>query len=338
MMDDDGDNSAAERAAGKPTSVQDWLSFAGDLGGQVGKVLLSHASSVLAFAGVGLYVIGVVRTIGILEAEDIPVSRGLPLAPLQDYLLRGLAVVVTPQALFSIVVIGAGLTFIILGFSPDLSSGSDSHEPPESPSRRESGLLGATVAALDALKRAIASIGLPLIAAAMLLIVPVAEWLPVIPGAAGVGFALVGLSMFAKGDATAQGEKHQGVLVAGLLASLFLAWAMYAYFHPPPLDLARISTEDGKTRNAKLLYSSNEVLYLVGSEDEKSGHRRIEEIPFDSVRSVEISDGTPRRFRNIPELLGIRFWRYSESDGKIELERSPPADSSPWDAFDLPWE
>jgi len=328
-----------QRGRDEPDGAPSGLSAVVDVGRLAGKVLLSSPTAFLAYAGVGLYVIGLVRTVGVLHAENIPITRGLPLAPLQDYLVRGLAVVVTPQTFMYILVIGLMLAFASMDLVPGIVAGR--RVAPDD----DNDASGTDLPALSAPAVSPRSSGKPevffppafgLVLIAAVILVPLAQWLPFVPGAAVAAWAF--FSLLDMAEQPTVDTARFAIYVAALLGSLSLAWAMHAYFHPSSLDIATITPKKGKAWSASLLYSTNQMLYVLGKEDRESGHRRIEEIPVESLKSVEIIDGPPRNFNTVADLLGIRLWRYTEENGKPHIERSPPHLQPVWDKLKPPWE
>lgn len=281
-----------------------WATTVANLGKTVSTPLLKHATLTVALSGAVLYLIGVVRTVGVLKAEGIPLTRGLPIVPLQDYLLRGLSVVANPQIFFGFCFVLLGATLLIAVDEQKAQGGSQAR-----PNRRE--------ANWPTLALGLALLFFPV------LVVPIAEWVPLVPGAAAAAFCTVQLGLFGSSDGPGRNLQPVGY-VAGLLVSLALAFGMRAYFNPPPLETARITSVSGKTWKAKLLLDTGDTLYLVGQKDLRTGHRNVQDLPASSFRSVEISDGLPRDFKTVPELFGIRLWRYWEDDdGGLHIERSP---------------
>jgi hypothetical protein len=306
----------------------------GTASGDVGKLLLSHAPALLAFAAVGLYVIGLIRTVGILQAEHIPVTRGLPLAPLQDYFLRGLAVVVTPQTFLYILLLGVLSASFFAPLLAGVLLGQGSQALPEEPATNAVPDSPALVS--PGRRRPLDSLPVALCAIGVLVLVPLADWLPILPGATVAALALVAL-MKSYGGSALPSAGRLAACVAVIFASLFWAWGMRAYFHPPPLDIATVTMKDGEAWSASLVYATGQLLYVVGEKDRASDHRHIKAVPIASVRSVEIIDGSPRSFKTVAELLGLRLWRLTYDEDK-PFERSPSNLSGPLHDVKPPWE
>lgn len=234
----EGDTSGAER----PPLLKAWLSIVEYLGRSIGRTLLSHASLVLAVSGIGLYLIGVVRTVGILRAEGIPIARGLPVVALQDYLLRGLSVVAKPQTLLVLLTLLTMVTFVIA--IADRREGEDKE-------------LGKLISRLTVL------FSTAILLIVSMALIPVAEWLPMLPGAVGAIFCIARLDRL-KSHAPSGRSPRTVHYVAGLFCSLAFALGMRAYFFPPPLDQVRIVDQGGDVHIANLFYGTGPTLYTVG--------------------------------------------------------------------------
>lgn len=273
-----------------------WQRTVVQLAKSIGQPLLSHGPLAIALSGIGLYVIGVVRTVGILRAEDIPFSRGLPIVQLQDYLLRGMSVLARPQLLF-------GLTILLLIVTLLLAMGN---------LRAEKGIPAGSAAPLVLPFLAFMGIGVALI--------PVAEWASLVPG------VVIGITCLVKLDRGAQEGKSRtaALLTLGVFFGFALSMGTRAFFAPPPLDRAVITEVSGDVREGRLLYQSGSALYLAGGMDPENGHRLVEVLPTSSLTSVLVKDGEKRHLKTAPEMLGWSFYRLWEDDNsELHFEPSP---------------
>jgi hypothetical protein len=76
---------------------------------------IKYATSITAIAGVSFYVVGIAQRLAVLHADHVPVSRGLPLIALQDYLAQGLAIVLSPGTLVLLVGLAGLLLAVVVG-------------------------------------------------------------------------------------------------------------------------------------------------------------------------------------------------------------------------------
>jgi len=296
--------------------ASNWNAAARQLYLAAGKPLVKHASLTVAISAALLYLIGVIRTAGVLRIEDIPLTRGLTIVPLQDYLLRGLSVVAQPQILF-------GFGFILFGSTVLIASAETQREFLEEKAKEEKGSAEIDIPNKEDVFQSMrwaAGLGVVFILIPVL-VFPVAEWLPMLPATLLAVFCLVQLHRW---SSTSTQDSPPVGYVMGLLAALAMAWALKAYFDPPPLETATITELDGKQWKARLLLGTGDTLYVLGQRDPQTNHRAIRGIPIASVQSVEVSDGPTRNFKTVPELLGIplvRFWE--DENGELHIESTP---------------
>ncbi|HEU4702037.1 MAG TPA: hypothetical protein VFS37_06095 [Conexibacter sp.] len=268
------------------------------------RLSLADVTALLALGGVALYVVGLVRTVGLLHAEGVDVTRGVPLAPLQDYLLRGLGVVVAPRSLLQIAIavllLGVAITSARWAALVDEEGGSS-----ENVQNILFGLfylalvgLGFTPFLTDNLELA----PLLVVPFSFVLIVPPVEWIPaIVPTVLAVAVAwLAKLSGLLGDELGTWSRAHARVAAAAIAAWLLVAALLSAYLAPPPLDRARIETTSGERLAGGLLTLTASAAYLV----EDGAAARIRVIPVASMRSLWVSEGRPRHYRSIAEQLG----------------------------------
>lgn len=279
-----------------------WAETAESLAESLGRPLAAHVPSVLALSGIGLYLLGVIRIVGILRAEDIPVTRGLPLLELQDYLLRGLTLTVRPQLLVMLAVFLVLITYV-------LAIGNWWRERGREARAFEMGVDWIVLLTLFVL--------------VPVFLFPLAEWLSMVPGLA---LAIVCVAKLERHNrvTVAATSPRAAFLVVGFFLSLGIAIAGRAYYYPPPLDTVTITRAPATHSSSRLLYESGGVLYLVGPRSESGGNRGIEAVPSSSLQSFEIRDGEARNFQTLPELLGLHLYRIWEDDNSgLHLESTP---------------
>lgn len=269
------------------------------------RLSLADATALLAVGGVALYIVGLVRTVGLLHAEGVDVTRAIPLAPLQDYLLRGLGVIVTPGSLLQIAIAGlllaAALTSARWGA---LFHGGD--DPSETVWNILFGLFGLALLGLGFipfLADDLVLTPLLVIPFSFVLLVPPVEWIPVVvPTALAVAAAaLAAWSGRPPDEWGAWSRGHARVAAATIAAWLLVAALLDAYLAPPPLDRARIETTSGERLTGGLLTLTGSLAYVV----EDGEKERIRVIPVADMRSLWVSEGRPRHYRSIAEQIGI---------------------------------
>jgi hypothetical protein len=280
---------------------EEWLTTMKVMGSAIGKALRDHLSAWIAVGGISLYLIGVIRTAGILTAEHIPVSRGLPVVELPDYLLRGLSVVLATQTLLLFSGLLLGVPVLLAAQERDARLKASKTTPSTH---------GVDVT-VSWLQPTLAAVGGAFLVLLMVAIYPLAEWAPMI-----MGFVISMTSVIKLGTrkaGTLGSDRSVGRWVALLVFGVVLAWGMRAYFDPPPLDLIRITYQDGRTETRRIFFSSGQAFYLVGAEG-KGTHRNLRVVPTASTRSAVLMDGSRRYFKTVPELLGLSFYRLWEDE------------------------
>lgn len=274
-----------------------WRDTTLELAKDLGRPFLSHGPFALALSGIGLYILGIVRMVGILHAEDVPISRGLPLLSLQDYFLRGLSLIARPQLWFAVAVIVLVLTAMV--------AMSNLRESLKMSARFDLPLAAPMVFTM--------ALGLGFI--------PLAEWACLLPG---VTISFICLAKLNREGDTRQGSRAASLLTFGVFFGFALSTGARAYFVPPPLDNVVITNTSGEVREAKLLYQSSSSLYVVGRRDPYTKQRTVELLPISNFPRIVIRDGEFEISRTIPELLGLHFYRIWEDDNSgIHFEPSP---------------
>jgi hypothetical protein len=282
---------------------------------------LGDATALLALGALGLYGVGVVRTLGSLHAAGVESFRGVPLIPLPEYLLRGLSVVMTVNAVVVIVlwVATAVLVLRLPRVRPREHTGERHHEPageskPSTPAARPRWRTVARGSAASALLLAP-----PVLA--VLVLYPIADWLPGLVGGA-VSMALIllcGKTQLIQSD-PGWTRSEARVALACLLTGLLAMLATSAYVWPPPLEHVTAHLVGGRERAGELVSTSDGVLYLLPAHG--GAHPVVEGVPLDRVTVLAISRGTPRPRHTLAEQLGVRLWHLN---GVLGLQRDPPA-------------
>ncbi|HEY3830443.1 MAG TPA: hypothetical protein VGL57_14715 [Solirubrobacteraceae bacterium] len=299
-----------------------------DFGRQLGELTFANVAALSALTATVLYVIGLVRRIGQLHAEDVSTTRGLGLSSLQDYLLEGLAVIVNPTIAFRLAVVAVLAAAAFVGAKLASTPAADriarwwgGGETSLEAGAEADGTLSAAAAGSDdsangsnsRLIRGVWGLG----AAGLTLLIPVAEWGPPIAvavAAAALVYFNLRFELLTINGWRTWSVNHARASVLTAVVMLSALAALYAYFDPPPLDQATIYTSNDQVIKGKLLAESNGLVYLVGTRD-RDHQAGILAIPLTSVARMRVSVGEPRFYKTIPELLelpkelGVPFWR-----------------------------
>lgn len=260
---------------------------------------LANAAVVLAAATALIYTIGLIRTMAQLHAEHVQTLRALPLSPLQEYFIAGLAVVLSPSALllFALVFVLLAAIHAFFAFAatvpepePSLAKSliDDLRKFADGgPSWRE---IGSTVL-----------LGLSgfLLAALWLLAVPLL-YLKL----SAVALAVLAPFVFVSPGSTPASRKRQArlatvvaIVMTGSLISAIL------YLAPPALDRVTIRATNGHYVRAKLLAQTSSMIYLVGRDDH--GDAAVTAFPTARIARMEIVHGPKRHDRSLSDVLGL---------------------------------
>lgn len=287
---------------------------------RLGKLTAQNVTAMSAVTVLILYLIGLVRRIGQLHAEGISPIRGLPLLPLQRYFVDGTSVMLNPGTLGLLFMVGLATTLALnLPTAVKMMEALQADEAGEPATR--SPIRAALQRVVDRVLMAIGVVVVLLYPFAVLLLVPVAEWLPVLAGATPL-FVLT-FAVAASGVTWSDWSDRHGRLIALALALTFvLAVGLSAYFHPPSYDRVVILTTDHRRVAGPLIAQADGFMYVAGKPvDQRRGEERtIIAVPAARVASARVSKGSDRYWKTVPELACIRFWRVRAAD-KLRLVR-----------------
>ena len=336
-------------------------------GEKLGKLTLANVTTVFALAALVFYVVGLFRRMAQLHDVGVPIGRGVPLLPLQDYLISGLAVIVNPYnlptllwiALLASVVLGLPTGAAVLSqFRGNSDEGKPSSRsqapivqgaPPTSGPRENAGASdkedrdGGSHAAKDTtlLGRAFGWLILAIIVSfpiGVVLLIPVATWAPLVAFPVVV---IVLLLLNARYGAvpllTPQrwSKLHARVVASVFLVALSALGALVVWFNPPPLDKVTIRRVQDSAVTGPLVAQANGVVYVAGGRNNTDEAADVIAVPLGRIASIRITDGVRPYRKTVPELLGIRFWRAEQdSDGNWHLERTSTGGSL-WDQLGL---
>lgn len=279
---------------------------------------ITHVTALLALGAVGLYAVGVVRTIGLLHAEGVATTRGIPLVPLQDYLVRGLSVVLTLNAVLELAFFG--LVIVLVLESPRIARSVARRATGTGPLRES--VFRPFAVLLRSRTWVVGAAGALLLS---VLFVPVAEWAPaVLAYTFAFGTAAFAVRRGLSLDPRRWQPAHARVAGAVVVGYILIALLGNAYLTPPPIDRVVIRTSDGATLAGKLLAVSGGVVYMAGASPARRGRPAITALPIGRVATMQIAGGQPRAHRTLFESIGIRFWRFDWGDPGAGLHRSPP--------------
>jgi hypothetical protein len=119
-------------------------------------------------------------------------------------------------------------------------------------------------------------------------------------------------------------ESHTRIVAGCFLLVVAVFVVCRVIFNPPPFDKVRVAeSTPGQVRVGRLVAQSNGMIYLTDERASRRGERDIIAVPLAHIESVRISKGSWGYRRTVPELLGVRFWRFSpDRSGKWRFERS----------------
>jgi hypothetical protein len=255
---------------------------------------LRHTTAFLAIGALVLYGVGLVRTIGLLHAEGIETTRGVPLAPLQDYLVRGISVMATPATLATMVMIGGivVLALVLPEWLRSRVSRQRARHRETTPQEFGGILFTATVATTGP----------------FLLFFPLAETAPTVGPLAFVvsGFAWALYTGRFPHNWVGWTRAHSRAVAAGFLLTFLASALLLAYFAPPPIDEVTIRTSAGGHVTGSLVALTGSAIYVVPQTEEDG---TVTVIPLARVTSLVIADGPRRTFRTLPEIMGLHIGR-----------------------------
>lgn len=286
---------------------------------------LANATAFLALGALVLYVVGVVRTIGLLHAEGVTTARGVPLVPIQDYLLRGLGVVTDPGRLNGVLIVAAVLAFPLVLPDPDDEAATDDEhdeDAPGVPAPRPT--WRARIRRIAVLAWTHPVMALALTATVIVgLLTPAAQWLPVV-GAIGIIGAILWAAVHLEllpADPVRWRRPHRRAVTGVMLAVTLVMVLLAAYLRPPPIQRVRIELAPGsRPLVGKLLAVTDSLVYYLPMRRDRSDAPAIRAIPLGRVTALNVTDGPARRFLTIPQKLGLRLWHF---DGDGNLRRDP---------------
>jgi hypothetical protein len=297
----------------EPARVVEIAKHVGEFVQQLGEVTLTNLAAISALTAIMLYVTGLLRRVAQLHAEGVATTRGLAFSSLQDYLVEGLAVIVSPKtAVLILFIVCCGLAaFFLPRLAPlvdDVPAYPDADEeravqPDDeldneldgaSPNRRRQQGVGSKRRVRWFRPLVIGAIFVPCVLC--VLFVPLAVWGPLVVAAAPLGALVYINSQYHILNFNSWSEwsmVHARSTVAAVGATFALMAALYSYCDPPPLNRAVIRTARGRQVTGGLLAESSGLVYLVGPRD--SDHRaEILALPLADVAVIHIEEGVLR--------------------------------------------
>ena len=278
------------------------------LANRLGKVTVKNATATTAAGLVVIYLVGVLRALGQLSAEDVSPVRALFLRPLQDYFVDGLAVILNPETIALVLVTTAGVVLALRAAGSPFSD-----RPASTRKKTQEAKTSASIF------RAGFSLGFVVVAGGVLvLVMPLANWMPFVVGAIPL-YVLLGLIAKSEGQDDTFGEwssKHRRLMALTLVTCFVLAVGIRAFAAPTPLDRAVIRTTDHRIMRADLIAHANGFFYLAGARVAvPSGkERQIIAVPAEHIARVRLYKGN-RYWKNLLELVCVRFYRYDPASG-----------------------
>jgi len=239
------------------------------------RAIPGHLPAFLAFGVAVLYLLGVVTTIGALRASGVDARQGLPLVPLEDHLLRGVSILVSPW----MAAVAAWLAVVYLGASSAVTS-----------SRSQSGPFG------SAIGRRVYSVVLLALAGFLAVALP---WGLVLLLALFVGIWIIGM-VIPRRLGGPWGARVAEVYVIAMLVAWLLTSGLDAYFRSDPFPKATIRTKDG-TIEGTLVGSNGGLIYLA-PDGERGLYRAI---PVDRVVDLVVVKQKRPKEPSVLNLIGV---------------------------------
>jgi uncharacterized membrane protein len=274
---------------------------------RVGAFCSAHAPILLGTFTALVYGIGLFRTLTQLHAAHVQSLRGLPLAPLQGYFIAGLAVILDPDILLSLLL--TIVTLIALRVQAESVTPSENTAPAfDGPKWAET---------LNALTRFFATGHLrsvtrrEMIVAVLyaiplfLLVVNLPFAIMAASAAALVPFLPLGVAGASQGTAP---RVSANVLAGLFIIAIALSLATFVYVAPPSLDHVTIRATNGRYVRAELLTQTSSMVYVIGPRD-KNGDASIIAFPTGRIARMEIGHGEPRHLRSLVDSRGFGFFR-----------------------------
>jgi len=300
-------------------------------GRKLGNATLGNVTAIFAVLAVGFYLIGIVRRTAQLHEIGVPTSRGVPLFPLQDYLVSGLAVIINPTNLKILIWVAfGGVTILVLPkvvtFVAELFANRGSGEGVAE--RFDDGCEEESDHFSDDEDRFIPLVIGPAAFVAVIALVPAAIWFPFV----ATGVATVGLLLLNRRYRVVplKAPGSWSPLQARIVACAFLVmcvgfFLLSVWFYPPPLDDVRVRLTENTERTGHLIAQVNGTIYFAAQRRNRYDETDVIAVPLARIKSFRISAGSHAYHRTLPEILGVRFWRVAlNSRGEIHLRRTPP--------------
>ncbi len=311
---------------------------------KLGRLTLTNVTTVFALGVLVLYLIGVVRRIAQLHDVGVSTSRGVPLAPLQDYLVSGLGVIVNPATL-GLLFIVVFVTVVILAAPKAaemfreavervLASYGTGDEPPDDgradePDEPNPGKGSRLSPRASRILRAVASVGGGVAVwgsiVACVLVVPWRYWVA-FAAVAAIAAVLLALNrryaVVPVSKPTSWERHHARVMASTFLGLTLIFGLLVAVMMPRPLDRVVVRPLKGKTITGPLLAQANGAIYVADARRDSRTQASVTAIPLGRIQSFHVEDGPLPHYKTLPEMVGVRFWRVNE-DGDLVRSTRP---------------
>jgi hypothetical protein len=275
-----------------------------------------NVTAVFAITVAVLYSVGIIQRLGVLNRERVPIGKALPLTALQSYFVAGLADLLAPTTLVTIVGIAVAIPLILLSpyflsvykelRQPDAESVSaTAPEPTKDRKLSESRWSLFSIAALSI--SLLFAIGGIVVAIDGLLFLPLAIWGPVLAAVspAAVAWYLVRAKIIKVAPWEDWGRPHARIVAITVAAMLFVFVIVKSWYVPAPLDIVHIQTFDGAMKPAALLGTTDSFVYVLVARQGEHRSTIIRAVPIDRIAAMTVEGGKPRSYATIPQLLHV---------------------------------
>jgi hypothetical protein len=267
---------------------------------------LRNVTAITAAGALSLYLVGLFRRLGQLNAEGIDPRRGLTVTSLQDYLLDGAAVVVATLLPVAFVALGLGVVAsavprIAERLWPAAKKPAGKQQAGDQPPPASTQWLIDRIAILDRVRsrtwwRRLERVAILLLVVAFVPLEFLAAFL-------ALGFVIWALVMAWRRMNAESESRRSGIrFVTTLALGYLLLLAVQAYVLPTPLDrLCAITTDRSHSHFAgPFLGQTNASFYVVGQRPNDGGSY-IRAMPAARIRAMRIIEGKPKRLHTIAE-------------------------------------
>lgn len=282
----------AHAAAGAESAPVSWW----DRVARSAPTVASSIPALLALGALGIYLVGILQAVGMLRATGVDTYRALAFSSLQDYFLRGVAILLGTTGGLLVLCLGAVGGYWVFG-----NRASETIAPPK-PSEGWIGRLGSGATYL--------------VLAVLVLALPVAVTVPVFGVVVAVVVAIAGarrVGLLPSDLSEVVDSLPRRLVVAFVGAIVLLATGVQAYVAPLNHEYARVRLSTNKVIAGEYVGAKDGMVYLAGKRPshESVGNprqRSMRAIPIARIAELRVSKEA-RYYRTALETIGVPFLR-----------------------------